>query len=162
LTKKLTILGQGTTRSSHAFARLLPSSCFCTPYFLRRMALMLMNPAIQLSECYADDEKRTQSCILGNLLASTGLKSTRLSMDDSSSEYSFSVSDDRPKIQVLPRYRRRRTYNKLLLNYFEVPDLFYLLYVFYGSHCCERWNTSKFSLQKFCPSSDLPPWSPGE
>lgn len=39
----------------------------------------------------------------GNILVSTGLKSTKLSMEDSSSEYSFSVSEERPRMKTLPR-----------------------------------------------------------
>lgn len=39
----------------------------------------------------------------GNVLVSTGLKFSKLSIDDSSSEYNFSVSDDRPTVKTLPR-----------------------------------------------------------
>ena len=71
--KEIDYSGTGYTRSSHAFARLLPSSCFCIPYFLRRMALMLMNPAIQLSECYATT-KGDSKLYLGQLTGVDGAK----------------------------------------------------------------------------------------
>jgi hypothetical protein len=66
---------------------------------------MLIKPAMQRLELKAR-RKRTILEVDSrnvNLLVSTGLKFTRVSIDDSSSEYSFSVSDDLPRTKQLLR-----------------------------------------------------------
>lgn len=63
---------------SQAFARSFPSSNFASPYFFKRIALMLMNPVV-----------------------STGLK-FNTSIENSDSSYSFSVSELRPIMSQLP------------------------------------------------------------
>lgn len=68
---------------------------------------MLMKPAIHSVSAITPSgeqiilESRLQAN--RNILVSKGLKFSKLSIDDSSSEYSFSVSDDRPTVKTLPR-----------------------------------------------------------
>ena len=66
---------------------------------------MLIKPAMQRLELKARRKHMILEVDLRNLnlLVSTGLKSTRVSIDDSSSEYNFSVSDDLPRTKQLPR-----------------------------------------------------------
>lgn len=66
---------------------------------------MLIKPAMQRLELKARRKHMILEVDLRNLnlLVSTGLKFTRVSIDDSSSEYNFSVSDDLPRTKQLPR-----------------------------------------------------------